>query len=306
MDPTNGFRCCRPALSCPSWFVFFVVPVCRFPPTPFDSLAEDNVTMTRVQSADGTPIAFEQAGTGPAVILVDGALCSRAFGPSCNLSKALAPYFTVYAYDRRGRGESGDRSPYAPAREVEDIAALIARAGGSAALVGLSSGAALALEAAASGLPVTHVVAYEPPYVDHEGTGAELPHVEALRERLQHGDRGGAVAYFMKDMVNVPGAFVIMMRLMPWLWSKMKRVAHTLPYDARVMTGFRVPKARLASMRVPTLVMHGSKTDARLKSAALAVAAVIPGATHRELAGQTHNVSPTVLAPVVVEFVGRA
>lgn len=261
--------------------------------------------MTRVQSADGTPIAFERTGSGPAVILVDGALCSRAFGPSCNLSKALAPHATVYTYDRRGRGESGDRSPYAPAREVEDIAALIAHAGGAAALVGLSSGAALALEAAASGLPVTHVVAYEPPYVDHEGTGAELPHLEALRERLQHGDRGGAVAYFMKDMVNVPGVFVIMMRLMPWLWSKMKRVAHTLPYDARVMTGFRVPTARLAPVRVPALVMHGSKTDARLKSAATAVAAVIPGATHRELPGQTHNVSPKALAPAIVEFMSR-
>lgn len=259
--------------------------------------------MTRVQSADGTPIAFDQVGSGPPVILVDGALCSRAFGPSCNLSRALAPHFTVYTYDRRGRGGSGDRSPYAPAREVEDLAALVAHAGGTAALVGLSSGAALALEAAASGLPVTHVVAYEPPYVDHAGVGAELPHLEALHERLQHGDRGGAVAYFMKDMVNVPGFAVVMMRLMPWLWRKMKVVAHTLPYDARIMTGFRVPQRRFGTIRVPSLVMHGSKTDVRLKDAARAVAAVIPGANHRELAGQTHNVSPTVLAPAVVEFI---
>lgn len=262
--------------------------------------------MTRVQSADGTPIAFERTGSGPALILVDGALCSRTFGPSCNLSKALAPHFTVYTYDRRGRGDSGDRAPYAPAREVEDIAALVAHAGGSAALVGLSSGAALALEAAASGLPVTHVVAYEPPYVDEGNTGPELPHLQAVVERLQHGDRGGAVAYFMKDMVGVPGVFVIMMRLMPWMWPKLKKVAHTLPYDTTIMTGFRVPRRRLASIRVPALVMHGSKTDARLKAAATAVAAAIPGAQHRELAGQNHNVSPVALAPVVVEFMGGA
>lgn len=261
--------------------------------------------MTRVESADGTPIAFEQSGSGPALILVDGALCSRAFGPSADLAKALSPHFTVYRYDRRGRGQSGDRAPYSPAREVDDLAALIAQAGGTAALVGLSSGAALALEAAASGLPVSRVVAYEPPYVDDGNAGKELPHLEALAERLQHGDRGGAVAYFMKDMVGVPAFVVVMMRLMPWVWRKLKAAAHTLPYDASIMTGFRVPRQRLGTIRVPALVMHGSKTDARLKHAATAAAGAIPGAEHRELAGQTHNVSPAVLAPAVTEFIQR-
>ena len=153
--------------------------------------------MIRVTSADGTPIACDRSGAGPAVILVDGALCRRAFGPSKKIADALSHAFTVYTYDRRGRGDSGDTTPYATAREVEDLAAVIAHAGGSAALVGLSSGAALALEAAASGLPVTKVVAYEPPYVDHDGRGRELPHRAALEERLRQGDRGAAVAYFM-------------------------------------------------------------------------------------------------------------
>ncbi|MGE3958420.1 MAG: alpha/beta fold hydrolase [Vicinamibacterales bacterium] len=265
-----------------------------------------NPTITRVESADGTGIVVERRGSGPAVILVDGALCSRAFGPSCNLAQALAPEFTVYSYDRRGRGDSGDRSPYAPAREVDDLAAVLTHAGGSAALIGQSSGAALALEAAASGLPLSAVVAYEPPYVDHAGTGPELPHLAALHERLQHGDRGGAVAYFMRDMVHVPVFIVIMMRVMPWFWRKMKAVAHTLPYDTRIMTGFRVPRARLGSIRVPVLVMHGSNTDQRLKGAAQAVATAIPGARHRELPRQTHNVSAAVLAAAATEFIRSA
>lgn len=258
--------------------------------------------MIRVTSADGTTIACERLGAGPALILVDGALCRRAFGPSRKIAEALSTRFTVYIYDRRGRGDSSDTTPYAPAREVEDLAAVIEEAGGRAALVGLSSGAALALEAAASGLPVTTVVAYEPPYVDHDSPGGEPPHLDALRARLQRDDRGGAVAYFMKDMVGAPGFVVVMMRLLPWVWSKLKAVAHTLPYDATIMTGFRIPTGRFAAIRVPVLVMNGSKTDARLERAARAVAAVVPGAQHRELEGQTHNVSASALAPVITAF----
>src|SRR5437773_2390171 len=130
-------------------------------------------------SSDGTPIAYERSGTGPALILVDGALCSRAFGPMPKLATLLAKDFTVYMYDRRGRGRSGDTVPYSKEREVEDLAALIREAGGRAFLVGLSSGAALALEAAARGLPVARVAAYEPPYVAENS--AELP-VDHQRE----------------------------------------------------------------------------------------------------------------------------
>jgi pimeloyl-ACP methyl ester carboxylesterase len=259
-----------------------------------------------VRSQDGTTIAFARSGTGPALIVVDGALCSRAFGPSAKLAPLLARHFTVYADDRRGRGQSGDRAPYAPAREVEDIAALVEEAGGSASLLGLSSGGALALEAAAAGVAVDRVVAYEPPYVDDAGQRGGAAHAGRLERLIATGDRGGAVKYFMKDMVGAPAAMVVVMRLMPWIWRKLEAVAHTLPYDAAVMTDFRIPRARFASIRTPALVLNGSKTDARLKDAARAIAEAIPGARHGELAGQTHNVKPDVLAPAVVQFLAAS
>ena len=262
--------------------------------------------MTTVRSNDGTPIAFERSGSGPALIVVDGALCSRAFGPSPKLVPRLAPHFTVYAYDRRGRGQSGNTRPYSPSREVEDIAALVEHAGGSASLLGLSSGGALALEAAASGVRIDHVVAYEPPYVDLLGVNGGAAHGDELQRLVAEGQRGAAVKYFMKDMVGVPAPFVVMMRLMPWVWPKLEAVAHTLPYDAAVMTEFRIPRARFSSIRVPSLVMNGSKTDARLREAARALADTIPGAHHQELAGQTHNVKPAVLSAAVVEALGAS
>lgn len=257
--------------------------------------------MNIATSRDSTNIAYTRTGSGPALILVDGAMCSRGFGPSPTLAPLLARSFTVYTYDRRGRGESGDTQPSTKQREVEDIAALIAVAGGRANLAGLSSGAALAFEAAASGLDISRVAGYEPPYV-YEGEPTRVDHEAALRRILATGDRSGAVKYFMRDMVGVPAPAVWMMRMMPWVWRKLAAVAHTLPYDAAVMGDFTAPTARLANIRVPALVMHGSRTDARLQTAAHAVAAAIPGARHQVLAGQTHNVRPNVLVPALVEF----
>lgn len=264
--------------------------------------------MNLVTSRDGTPIAYEQSGSGPALILVDGALCSRRFGPSAKLAAlfaapgADAPSFTVYRYDRRGRGQSGDTPPYAREREVDDLAALIERAGGDVRLLGLSSGGALALEAAAAGLSINRVVAYEPPYVYESGGGDGAAHEAQLRRLVASGDRGGAVTYFMRDMVGAPRFVPIMMRLMPWVWIKLKAVAHTLPYDAAVMREFRVPRPRLASIAQPVLVLNGTKTDVRLKTAAGAVAAAVPGAGHAQLAGQTHNVNLRVLVAGCLEF----
>jgi pimeloyl-ACP methyl ester carboxylesterase len=257
--------------------------------------------MSHVNSPDGTTIAFERQGQGPALILVDGALCSRAFGPMPKLASLLASDFTVYNYDRRGRGESGDSPVYSSYREVEDLGALIEAAGGTAHLVGLSSGGALALEAAASGLPVKKVVVYEPPYVGGNGRGS-ADHERRLESLTADGNRGGAVSYFMRDMVGVPSFVVVLMRLMPWVWPKLKAAAHTLPYDAAVMGDFEVPTARLATIGVPTAAMYGSKTDVRLEAAARAIAAVVPGATLRSLEGQTHNVKPAVLSAAVASF----
>jgi pimeloyl-ACP methyl ester carboxylesterase len=253
-------------------------------------------------SKDGTTIAYERRGSGPPLIVVDGALCSRAFGPSAKLAAALSGSFTVYGYDRRGRGQSSDTPPYSIAREVDDLDAVIEAAGGSAALLGLSSGAALALEAAAAGARISQVLAYEPPYVHDADTGEpSADHERQLKRLLSAGHRGAAVAYFMRDMVGAPGAMVFAMRLMPWIWRKLEAVAPTLPYDAAIMSGFKIPRTRFASIPIPVLVMYGSKTDARLKAAAREVASAIPRAQHRELAGQTHNVNAGVLAAAVVK-----
>jgi pimeloyl-ACP methyl ester carboxylesterase len=258
--------------------------------------------VTEAISKDGTRIAYQRCGRGPSLIIVDGALCSRTFGPSAGLAKLLAPHFTVFRYDRRGRGASGDMPPYAKEREVEDIAALIREAGEPVFLLGLSSGGALALEAAASGLEIRKVVAYEPPYVDDSGQRGGAAHEGRLRALIAAGNRGGAVTYFVKDMVEVPAPFVVMMRLMPWVWRQLKAVAHTLPYDAAIMTDFRVPRARLRSVRTPLMAMNGSKTDRRLQESTRAVADTVPGARHLTLAGQTHNVKPAALVPAVLDF----
>lgn len=260
--------------------------------------------MSHVVSTDGTSIVYDRVGSGPSLILVDGALCSRGFGPCKEFASALSAYFTVYTYDRRGRGESGDTKPASKQREIEDLAALNDAAGGNASLVGFSSGGALALEAAAAGVPVRSVIAYETPYV-HAATAGDIPdHQHHLDRLIASGDRGGAVAYFMRDMVGAPRIAVVMMRLMPWIWSKLKAVAHTLPYDAAVMGDFRVPAARFGAITAPTLVMHGAKTDERLKAAARSVASAIPMSQHRELEGQNHQVKAAALAPVIIEFCG--
>lgn len=259
--------------------------------------------MGQVTSKDGTAISYERTGSGPAVILVDGAFCYRNFGPSAKLAARLSSHFTVYRYDRRGRGESGDTAAYSPAREVEDLAALIDAASEAPSLLGLSSGAALALHAAASGLRIRKVVAYEAPYVAGD---REAAHQARLEQLIARGDRGGAVTYFMKDMVGAPAPIVLLMRLMPWVWGKLKAVAHTLPYDASIMSGFVIPRERFASIRVPVLVMNGTKTDIKIKHAARALASIVPDAEHRELPGQTHNVNPGVLAAAVVPFLAHA
>jgi pimeloyl-ACP methyl ester carboxylesterase len=259
--------------------------------------------MDKVISKDGTPIAYEKSGSGPALILVDGALCSRQFGPMPKLAPLLAQRFTVFIYDRRGRGDSGDTQPYAKERELEDIDALIQAAGGSAFLVGLSSGGALALEAAASGRNISKLVAYEPPYVAaHDAHHAKAHHEAQLKRLLAEGRRGQAVKYFMRDMVGAPWFAVVMMQLMRGVWKKLEAVAHTLPHDANILGDFTVPKERLASIQVPSLIMYGGKTDAKLKTAAETVAGIVPRARRRTLEGQTHNVDPKVLTPAVVEF----
>jgi pimeloyl-ACP methyl ester carboxylesterase len=260
--------------------------------------------MSTVLSKDGTVIAFDELGNGEPIILVDGALCSRAFGPLPKLAQLLAPHFTVFNYDRRGRNESGDTPPYAVEREVEDIEALIAKAGGSASVFGTSSGAALALAAAARGANIKKLALYEPPFVAGRSARTAPPDSEAQLKRLiAAGRRGDAVKFFMVDMVGMPAIFAYILRVLP-IWPKLKAVAHTLPYDAAVLGDFSLPKERAASVAVPTLVIGGEKSPVELRSAVSAVAEAVPRAKLRMLKGQTHNVSVKVLAPVLVEFFG--
>lgn len=268
--------------------------------------------MPHVTSKDGTRIAYDKTGSGPVLVLVDGAFCHRAFGPAPKLAPLLAQRFTVVTYDRRGRGESGDGKAYAVEREVEDLRALVDAAGGSAALLGLSSGAVLAARAAAAGVPVTGLVLYEPPLVTNDAP-APLPpdRWDEVRQHLDAGRRGDAVKAFMR-MVGVPAFVIPLMRIMPGVWPKLTGVAHTLPYDHAVLghggAGKPMPAdvaTALRAVRVPTLVGLGGKSPAYMAHTAEAVAKAIPGAQLRVLPGQTHDVAPKVLVPLVEGFLAR-
>lgn len=260
--------------------------------------------MPHTTSADGTTIAFSTTGSGPAVILVDGALCHRRFGPSGAVAKALADRFTVFTYDRRGRGESAN-TPSTPDREVEDLAAVIEAAGGSAYVCGVSSGAALALEAANRGVRIRKLALYEAPLIvdaAREPIGPE--YLAQLRALVAEDRRSDAVRLFMKA-VQVPAIFVALMRLMP-SWSSMKAAAPTLVNDVALVEpywrGKALPADRWSAVAVPTLVLDGGKSPAWMRNAQHALASVVPHATSRTLDGQTHMVSAKALAPVLAEF----
>jgi pimeloyl-ACP methyl ester carboxylesterase len=262
-----------------------------------------DTTLEFTTSKDGTQIAFEKTGSGPAIVLVDGALCYREFGPARDLAAALSDDYTVYVYDRRGRGDSGDTAPFSPEREIEDLAAVIAAAGGDAYVMGQSSGAGIALEASAAGVPMRKLAVYEAPYVGLATVKGRTPdYLDDLNRLLADGKRGAAVGYFMVKMVGAPAFMPVMMRLMPKVFSQLKAVAHTLPYDTQIMSGFEAPVSRLATITVPTLVMGGSKGAPNMKAAVQAVADAVPGAVHVTLAGQTHQVSSAALAPELKGF----
>ena len=256
-------------------------------------------------SADGTRIAYEFSGTGPALVLVDGALCYREFGPARSLAAALEGEYTVYIYDRRGRGESGDTAPYAVEREIEDLAAVIAATAGPAYVFGQSSGGALVLAAAASGVPMTKVGAYESPFVGLRPgkDGEPRDYLAELDALLAAGDRGGVVSYFMVKMVGAPWFVPTMMKLNRKVWAQLRAVAHTVPNDARVLRGdFEVPVAEFAAIDRPSLIMAGSKGAPAMLAAQETIARAIPGAEHLVLQGQTHQVSDQALAPELRRF----
>jgi pimeloyl-ACP methyl ester carboxylesterase len=261
--------------------------------------------MPIVTSADGTTIAYERTGSGPALVLVDGAMCHRAAGPMRPLAALLQGGFTVYTYDRRGRGESSDTAPYAVAREVEDLRAVIAQAGGEAYVYAISSGAALALAAAAAGPWITKLALYEPPFMAEVEDGARIKeYTERLNELLDAGRRGDAVALFMTH-VGVPAQAVAGIRAQPG-WAALEAIAPTLAYDDELLGDGRVPGDLASAIAVPALVLAGGASPRSLQQAAKATADALPTAGYRTLDGQTHDVAPDALAPVLAEFLGRA
>ncbi len=262
--------------------------------------------MSTTTSKDGTQIGYETKGQGPSLILVDGALCYRGFGPMPALAELLTPHFTVYTYDRRGRGESSNGKSFSVQREVEDLDALIQAAGGTAFVYGISSGACLVLEAALKlGNKMPKIALYEPPY---NGDKAALQQWKDYRTQLHQavseGRRGDAVVLFMK-LVGNPDDAVNGMRQSP-MWGMFEAVAPTLEADAAAMGDERrAPVERAAKLTVPALVMDGGANLQFLPSmhqTADALGKAIPHAQQRTLEGQTHDVKPDVIAPVLIEF----
>jgi pimeloyl-ACP methyl ester carboxylesterase len=256
--------------------------------------------MPEVVSLDGTKIAFDRTGHGQPIILVMGAFNARPTGVP--LAAALESQLTVFNYDRRGRGASGDTPPYAVAREVEDIEALIREAGGSASVFGYSSGANLALEAAASGLNITKLAVYEAPFM--VGDGAPRPPkdiADQLAKLISSGRRGEAVELFQTRLVGIPEAVVAQMRHAPFR-PALEAMAHTLVYDATLLGDFQLPMARLQTIKSPTLAVYGGDSPAFIGRAAQALAAAVPDGRDRALDGQSHDIVPSALGPVLLEF----
>jgi pimeloyl-ACP methyl ester carboxylesterase len=261
--------------------------------------------MAVVTSKDGTRIGFDRQGQGPPVVLVDGAMCYRDSGPMKPLAALLAPYFTVFTYDRRGRGESGDTQPWSLEREVEDIAALVRDAGEPVYLYGISSGAVLALEAADRGVPVRKLALYEAPLmVDDSRAPLGEDFLPRMKQLIAQNRRGDAVKMFMKA-VGVPAIGILVMRFMP-VWKKLTGIGHTLQYDLGMTTPYQqgrpLPAGVWAGATMPSLVMDGGKSPAWMRNAQAAIARVLPRATARTLPGQNHMVSAEAIAPALIEF----
>ena len=255
--------------------------------------------MQTVTSADGTTIAYDRTGEGPALVLVVGAFCDRF--STVGLAEGLAAHATVYAYDRRGRGMSGDRQPYAVQREVEDLAAVIDAAGGSAMVYGHSSGGILGLEAAARGVPVTRLAVYEPPYTagdDQPGGSTDL--LEAVRAAVAAGERQRAAVTFLQG-AGTPPQVLSHIQNGPG-WSAMQELAPTLVYDLELANGGVAPAERLARISVPTLLLSGGDSPPWARQAAERVAGSVPDVREQTVPGQTHAVAPDALVPVLTEF----
>ena len=254
----------------------------------------------RVISSDGTSIAFERSGAGPALILVDAAGSYRDFRPLRAPVERLAEHFTVYLYDRRGRGASGDTPPYAVGREVDDLAALVAEAGGSASVYAMSSGGLLALHAAASGLAIPKLALFEPPIEPNEVPTGETEFTAELAALVAAGRRRDAVERFHHG-IGVPDE--VMDQMTPAVWAALEAVAPTLIYDCRLSDAMSL--GLIGSVTAPTLVLDSQGSTGDLSGMSATVVKALPNGVHRSLAGGWHGVPDETLAPVLIEFLGQ-
>src|ERR1700716_154651 len=255
----------------------------------------------QVKSKDGTAIAYDKSGHGPAVVIVGGVLGDRS--QQAPVAELLAKDFTVFNFDRRAHGESGDTAPYAVEREIEDIDAVLQEAGGSAFVYGTSGPGVLALHAAAgaAGPKIKKLAIWEPPFiVDSSRPKVRSDYRAHLISLLKEGRRGDMVESFFTEAVGLPAQFVAQMRQAPW-WSDQEAIAHTTIYDATLMGDYSLPQAVVARVKVPTVVIDGGMSP-WLTKAADEVASALPKGQRRTLAGQQHNVDPAAIAPALVEF----
>jgi pimeloyl-ACP methyl ester carboxylesterase len=272
----------------------------------FGNLIEIMKTTTFITSRDGTTIAATCIGKGANLVLVDGAFCHRNFGPNKALAEHLKNDFTVITYDRRGRGESSNSLPYAVEREIEDLEAVIAHFGESAYVYGISSGAALVLSAAKSGVKTDKLALYEVPFIiDNSRKPLPGDYVENLKAFTDRGQTGKAVSYFMSTGVGLPAFVVMMMRLMP-AWKKLKHLAPTAVYDALILgdkgSGKHLNVEEWSSVTAKTAVICGGKSAMWMRNAMKELVAMLPDAIHVGLEGQSHIVKPGVLAPELIKF----
>jgi pimeloyl-ACP methyl ester carboxylesterase len=263
--------------------------------------------MSTVTSTDGVKIAFDKVGSGPAVILVNGAMVHRASNPTmAQLAELLGEQFTVYNYDRRGRGESGDAKPFTKPREIEDVQALIKDAGGKAMVFGISSGGAVALETAAATPGITKVAVYEVPFIVDDSRQPVPHYAEHTARLVADGKLDELVEYFITQVVGIPAEYAAGMKQDQNMWGSMLAIAPTIPYDAsfvgEFMRGKPLPADHWAKLTVPVLVADGGASDAWIRHAADALAKVLPHASRQTLEGQTHMIDPNILAPALVEF----
>jgi pimeloyl-ACP methyl ester carboxylesterase len=256
--------------------------------------------MTRVPSRDGTQIAFTKGGKGPALVIVSGALSQRSLVGDTLLVPRLMEHFTVYTYDRRGRGESGDTKPYAVDREIEDLEALIDHAGGKAYVFGVSSGAALSLQAAAKlgAAKVSKLALYDAPYGQPQRVFDEQK--DSVRKLVSTGQPGDAAAYFL-SAIGTPPKVLEDMKSSP-TWEAMKKIDFTLAYDYDVLGDGQVPESVVKAIAVPTLVMNGEKSMDFMHASAARMASLISNGRHTTVKSQAHGVTADATVPLLTEF----